>query len=237
MGTTDIVMEKRALIYLPLTLMLEIGLGWFVLDVDSNTQGVLQVVNPAEWLFPYLFTFNILVLPFLLLSVSKKSSPMIQQIRNGENTKLHLAAFRYPVGTFLSMGFCIPAIIADPLNGGPWYAVAVALLPVAIVFFATVVFGRRFDYIWDMLVAWTFHWTGRLIISLAVVIYLLFMIVSMKALIYVADGPLYPVATLLIAYVPLRIYLLYYGRGSVPGLVLVLAGIVFQQLVLWTDLL
>lgn len=226
--------KKLAPVYTLVTLAVEGALAYFVWENDaalSDGRGLLPEI-PILW--PFFLGFNVLVLPLIVLTMTRKDGPIQSELRSRPLSKFHLAVYSYPLGFYLSMGFCMPSLVGDPLISGLLYGVSSALLPVFLVFLVAVAFSRYFEPLLKALYQWSYHWTGKIFISLSIAAYLLAAIVIMYALRQVHGHLPYVLGAFVGAYLPLRVYLHYWGRGSLVGLVLILAGMAFQQYLLWT---
>ncbi|MEM0995842.1 MAG: hypothetical protein AAGN35_02130 [Bacteroidota bacterium] len=240
--------KKWIPLYLLATLVVEVILGSAILRLSVGltpehallpdnhalpfTRPILVEINPSFW---YLFlAFNSLILPLIVLTISRKDGAIGRDLATRPAAKIHKAIFQYPLGVFMAMGFCMPSLAGDPLDAGLLVGVMAGLTPVFLVIIVTVFLGRTFQPVLDTLYRGLYHPVGKVLLAVAVLFYLLMAIVVMVTLRVQVDGhvPLV-LGTFLLAYLPMRIYLHYWGRGSIAGLVLVVAGMVFQQMVLW----
>lgn len=226
--------KKLAPVFTLVTLAIEGALGYFLWRFDPLLSSGYDFQPDLDLLWPFFLGFNVLVLPLIVLTMTRKDGPIQSELRSRPLSKFHLAVYSYPLGFYLSMGFCMPSLAGDPLMSGLVYGVSSALLPVFLVFLVAVAFSRYFEPLLNVLYKWSYHWTGKIFIALAIAVYLVATIVIMYALKQVPGHLPYLAGAFVGAYLPMRVYLHYWGRGSLVGLILILAGMAFQQFLLWT---
>jgi hypothetical protein len=226
--------KKLAPVFTLVTLAIECALAYFLWLHDPQLSEAGSFEPELDILWPFFLGFNILILPLIVLTMTRKDGPIQAELGSRSWPKFHLAAFSYPLGFYLSMGFCMPSLAGDPLMAGLAYGVSSALLPVFLVFLVAVAFSKYFEPLLNALYAWSYHWTGKILIAASTAAYLAGTIVIMYALLEVPGHLTYIMGAFFGAYLPLRVFLHYWGRGSLVGLVLIVLGMGFQQYLLWT---